>query len=178
MRHAIEVGHVFKLGTKYSDALGARFLDRQEQLHPIIMGCYGIGVNRILAALVETSHDPSGILWPMTLAPYEVLLVPLMVANEATREATDRLYADLTAAGIEVLVDDRDARAGVKFKDADLVGIPLRVVVGERGLKEGKIEVKWRWDPKPDLIDLDGAADSIAQWIREEREDNRRFRGR
>jgi prolyl-tRNA synthetase len=178
MRHAIEVGHVFKLGTKYSEAFGARFLDAGGQLHPIVMGCYGIGVNRILAALIETSHDDAGIVWPVSLAPYEVLLAPLLVADEATRAATDRLYAELAAAGIEVLVDDRDVRAGVKFKDADLVGIPLRVVLGERGLKEGKIEVKWRWDQKAEMIDLDGAAETIAPWIREERADNGRFRSR
>jgi prolyl-tRNA synthetase len=178
LRHAIEVGHVFKLGTKYSDAFAAKFLDRDEHLHPIIMGCYGIGVNRILAALVETSHDANGILWPVTLAPYEVLLEPLLVSHEPTRQATERLYADLLAAGIEVLLDDRDVRAGVKFKDADLVGIPLRVVLGERGLRDGKVEVKWRWDQKPQMLDLAAAAATIVQWIREERADNRRFRGR
>jgi prolyl-tRNA synthetase len=178
MRHAIEVGHVFKLGTKYSEAFGARFLDPGGQLHPIIMGCYGIGINRILAALIETSHDAAGIIWPVSLAPYEVLLAPLLATDEATRAATDRLYAALAAAGIEVLVDDRDVRAGVKFKDADLVGIPLRVVLGERGLKEAKVEVKWRWEPKAEMIDLDTAAETIAQWIRAEREDNRRFRNR
>ena len=109
------------------------------------MGCYGIGVNRIIAALIETCHDANGIIWPMTLAPYEVLLSPVKVTDPATKEATERLYHELTAAGIEVLLDDRDVRAGVKFKDADLIGIPLRVVIGERGLKEGKLEMKWRW---------------------------------
>ena len=104
VRHAIEVGHVFKLGTKYSDALSARFLDQSEQLKSIIMGCYGIGVNRIIAALIETCHDANGIIWPMTLAPYEVLLSPVKVTDPATKEATERLYDELTAAGIEVLV--------------------------------------------------------------------------
>ena len=103
VRHAIEVGHVFKLGTKYSDALSARFLDQSEQLKSIIMGCYGIGVNRIIAALIETCHDANGIIWPMTLAPYEVLLSPVKVTDPATKEATERLYDELTAAGIEVL---------------------------------------------------------------------------
>ena len=178
MRHTIEVGHVFKLGTKYSEALNARFLDQSEQLRPIIMGCYGIGINRIIAGLVETSHDQSGIIWPVSLAPYEVVLAPVKVTDAATREATGRLYDELTAAGIEVLQDDRDVRAGVKFKDADLIGIPLRVVIGERGLKEGKLEIKWRWDKDAEMIDLDGAAETIAQLIREERKDNRRFRSR
>jgi prolyl-tRNA synthetase len=178
MRHAIEIGHVFKLGTKYSEALGARFLDQSEQLRPVIMGCYGIGVNRIIAALIETCHDDAGIIWPVSLAPYEVVLDPVKVTDPTTREATERLYAELSAAGIEVLQDDRDVRAGVKFKDADLVGIPLRVVLGERGLKEGKIEIKWRWEKQAQMIDLAGAAEQIAKMIVDERVENRRFRSR
>ena len=164
VRHAIEIGHVFKLGTKYSDALSARFLDQGEQLKSIIMGCYGIGVNRIIAALIETCHDDNGIIWPMTLAPYEVLLSPVKVTDPATKEATVRLYDELTAAGIEVLLDDRDVRAGVKFKDADLIGIPLRVVIGERGLKEGKLEMKWRWGKQAEMIDVAGAARRSPIW--------------
>ena len=178
VRHAIEIGHVFKLGTKYSDALSARFLDQSEQLKSIIMGCYGIGVNRIIAALIETCHDANGIIWPMTLAPYEVLLSPVKVTDPATKEATERLYDELTAAGIEVLLDDRDVRAGVKFKDADLIGIPLRVVIGERGLKEGKLEMKWRWGKQAEMIDLAGAAQTIADLVIDERKENQRFRGR
>ena len=178
VRHAIEIGHVFKLGTKYSDALSARFLDQSEQLKPIIMGCYGIGVNRIIAALIETCHDDNGIIWPMTLAPYEVLLSPVKVTDPATKEATERLYNELTAAGIEVLADDRDVRAGVKFKDADLIGIPLRVVIGERGLKEGKLEMKWRWAKQAEMIDLAGAARTIADLVIDERKENQRFRER
>ena len=178
MRHAIEVGHVFKLGTRYSEALGARFLDAQEQLHPIIMGCYGIGVNRILAALIETSYDEAGILWPVALAPYEVVVLPVNVADVPTSQAAEKLYADLRAAGVEALLDDRDQRAGVKFKDADLIGFPLRVVIGERGLKQGKLEVKWRWDRQADLIGVDGAADQIAELIAEERATGARFNAR
>jgi len=178
LRYAIEAGHVFKLGTKYSEALGARFLDEKEQLHPIIMGCYGIGVNRILASLIETCHDANGIIWPVPLAPYEVLLVPLKVTDEETMKVADQLHDELAAAGIEVLTDDRDARAGVKFKDADLIGVPLRVVVGPRGLKDGKLEVKWRWDEAPEMIDLQGAAETLAGRIREERKDSARFRDR
>ena len=178
LRQAIEVGHVFKLGTKYSDALQARFLDQNEQMHPIIMGCYGIGINRIIAGLIETSHDSDGIIWPLSLAPYEVLLAPVKVTDPASREAADALYAQLSAAGVEVLLDDRNVRAGVKFKDADLLGIPLRVVIGDRGLKEGKLETKWRWDKKAELIDLDGAAETIIKLITEERASGQRFRGR
>ncbi|MGA2032833.1 MAG: proline--tRNA ligase [Thermoguttaceae bacterium] len=175
LQHAIEIGHVFKLGTKYSEALGARFLDQNEQLHPIIMGCYGIGINRIIAALIEISHDANGIVWPVALAPYEVLLAPVKITDEATRQATDQLYEALCAAGIDVLLDDRDVRAGVKFKDADLIGFPLRVVISERGLADGKLEVKWRWEPKAELIALEGAAARIADLVRQERADGARF---
>jgi prolyl-tRNA synthetase len=178
LRHAVEIGHVFKLGTKYSVAMGAKFLDADEQLKPIIMGCYGIGVNRIIAALIETCHDASGVVWPVTLAPYEVLLAPVKVTDPATQEASEKLYNDLTAAGIEVLLDDRDVRAGVKFKDADLIGIPLRVVISERGLKEGKLEIKWRWEVAPTLIDASDAATNVTALIAEERTDNQRFRSR
>ena len=178
LRHAVEVGHVFKLGTKYSEALGANFLDDKEQQHPIIMGCYGIGVNRIVAGLIETSHDAGGIIWPVALAPYEVLLLPLNVTEPQTIGLARQLHDELAAAGIEVLLDDRDARAGVKFKDADLIGIPLRVVIGPRGLKQGKLEIKWRWDEKPEMIELEGAAEAVADLIRQERRDPERFNGR
>jgi len=178
MRHSIEVGHVFKLGTKYSEALAARFLDENEQLHPIIMGCYGIGINRILASLIETSYDQNGILWPVALAPYEVILVPVNVMEPQTREVAERTHDALAAAGIDVLLDDRDQRAGVKFKDADLVGFPLRVVIGERGLKQGKLEVKWRWEEKSQMIDLDGAVEQLAAMVREERATGSRFNAR
>ncbi len=175
LRHCIEVGHVFKLGTKYSEALNARFLDQNERLLPIIMGCYGIGVNRILAALIETTHDENGVVWPVSLAPYEVLLIPVKATDAATKQAADALYAALSAAGIDVLLDDRDVRAGVKFKDADLVGVPLRVVLGDRGLKEGKLEIKWRWEKQSEMIELDGAAQRVAKMIVEERADGKRF---
>lgn len=177
LRPAIEIGHVFKLGTKYTDALEARFLDEKEQLRSIIMGCYGIGINRILASLIETNYDDQGILWPMTLAPYEVLVVPVKVDEESMRVASE-LERQLEAAGVDVLVDDRDQRAGVKFNDADLIGIPLRVVLGPRGLKEGKVEVKWRWKKDAELLDLAHAAETLAGWVREERTDNGRFRAR
>jgi prolyl-tRNA synthetase len=169
LRHAIEVGHVFKLGTKYSEALSARFLDEKEQLHPAIMGCYGIGVNRIIAALIETNHDENGILWPMSLAPYELLLVPLNVNQPDVMEVANRLYEELTHAGVEVLLDDRDQRPGVKFKDADLIGIPLRVVIGGRSLKDGQFEIKWRWKEAAESIPLEGAAVALADMVQAER---------
>jgi prolyl-tRNA synthetase len=178
LRHAIEVGHVFKLGTKYTAALGAKFLDADEQLKPIIMGCYGIGVNRIIAGLIETNNDKDGIIWPVAIAPYEIVLTLVKVPDEASMKVAKELHDQLTAAGIDVLLDDRDCRAGVKFKDADLIGVPLRVVIGERGLKEGKLEVKWRWEKEAEKIDLDGAAETLVDWIRKERHEPTRFRNR
>jgi len=169
-RQAIEVGHVFKLGTKYSEVLSARFLDDREQLHPVIMGCYGMGINRIIAALAETRHDENGLVWPMSIAPYEVVLSPLNVAEADVMEISTRLHDDLEAAAIDVLLDDRDCRAGVKFKDADLIGIPLRVVIGGRSLKERKLEIKWRWEEQASLIELDGAAAWLAEMVRAARQ--------
>ncbi len=178
LRHAIEVGHVFKLGTKYSESLNARYLDANEQLHPVIMGCYGIGVNRIIASLIETSHDKDGIVWPVSLAPYEVLIAPVKVPDEPSMKVAQQLHDELTAAGVDVLLDDRDCRAGVKFKDADLIGIPLRVVIGDRGLKEGKLEVKWRWEKEAQKIDLEGAAQTLVELICKERHEATRFHNR
>jgi prolyl-tRNA synthetase len=157
----LEIGHVFKLGTKYSKSMGASYLDDKgnEVLH--IMGCYGIGINRIVAGAVEAAHDPNGILWPLALAPYHVVVVPLQVQNAAVLERAEQLEKALAAAGLDVLIDDRDQRPGVKFKDADLIGIPLRVVVGERGLKDGTIEIKWRHQPEARHIPAETAAESI-----------------
>ena len=156
----IEVGHVFKLGTKYSIKLGATFLDEQGASRPCIMGCYGIGINRILASAIETGHDADGCILPISIAPFEVQVVPLNADKAPVVAEAQRLHDELTAAGLEVLLDDRDARPGVKLKDADLIGIPLRVVVGERGLKENKVEIKRRTDDKPTLVP---AADAVAE---------------
>ncbi len=152
--HGIEVGHVFKLGTKYADSLGADFLDKNEKRHSIIMGCYGIGVNRIVAGLVETSHDENGIIWPISIAPFEVILIPLKPDDEELMKLTEKIYAELKQNGIDVLMDDRKARPGVKFKDADLIGFPFRIVLGGKGLQEGIAEVKPRTADKPDKIPL------------------------
>ncbi|MCA9101871.1 MAG: proline--tRNA ligase [Planctomycetales bacterium] len=169
LRKSIEVGHVFKLGTKYSEALDARFLDDQEKQHAVIMGCYGIGVNRILASLIETCHDENGIVWPLALAPYEVVVSPLNVSDQETLAAAESLYDELAAAGVDVLLDDRDQRPGVKFKDADLIGIPLRIVVGGRGLKNGELECKWRWKADAEMIPLAGAAETIVGLVNAEK---------
>ena len=165
--HGIEVGHVFKLGTKYSVSLGAEFVDEKEERHPMIMGCYGIGVNRIIAGLAETQHDANGLIWPLAVAPYEVLLIPLNVAEAETNALSDKFYSELQAAGIDVLVDDRDARPGFKFKDADLIGIPLRVIIGGKGLKDGVVEVKWRTDAEATKVPVADAIQTVVKWIAE-----------
>ena len=140
----IEVGHVFKLGTKYSQALKAIFLDDQGKERPIIMGCYGIGVGRTVAAAIEQNHDKDGIIFPIPVSPFEVTILPLQMHDAAVVDAAEKIYKELIAHHIDVLLDDRDERAGVKFKDADLVGIPVRVTVGSRGAKEGQVEIKLR----------------------------------
>ena len=163
--HGIEIGHVFKLGTKYTVALEANFSDEKEQRHPIIMGCYGIGVNHILAGLAETKHDENGLIWPLAIAPYEVILSALDVTDANTLAASEALYADLKAAKVDVLLDDRDQRPGVKFKDADLIGIPLRVNVGGKGLKEGVVELKWRNEKDATKVPVADAARVIQEHL-------------
>jgi prolyl-tRNA synthetase len=165
----LEIGHVFKLGTKYSKAMGATYLDEKGTETLIIMGCYGIGINRIVAAAVEAGHDGNGIVWPLSIAPYHVLIVPLPGKDPAVMEQAQALESSLTAAGLDVLVDDRDQRPGVKFKDADLIGIPLRVVIGERGLKEGKIEIKWRSQSEPKHVPAGTAGAAILAEVNEAR---------
>ena len=142
--NGIELGHVFKLGTRYSDSLGAKFLDRNGKEHPIIMGSYGIGVNRILAATIERSHDSNGIIWPLPLAPYEVLIVPINFKDELIMDSATKIYDVLCDAGIDTLLDDRDQRPGFKFKDADLIGIPIRITAGKRLKETGELEIKLR----------------------------------
>jgi len=146
----VETGNIFKLGTRYTEALGATFLDKDGQAKPIIMGSYGIGVGRLLACVAEEHHDEYGLRWPITVAPYHVQLVALPGGEAFT--VADKLYAELQAAGIEVLYDDRDERPGVKFNDADLIGLPLRLTVGDKGLKKGGVELKRRTDKVSDLV--------------------------
>jgi prolyl-tRNA synthetase len=140
----VETGNIFKLGTRYSAAMDATFLDAEGKSRPVIMGSYGIGLGRLLACVVEAHHDDKGIIWPISIAPYQVHLVALANEKSAAAATADQLYADLTAAGVEVLYDDRAESPGVKFMDADLIGIPLRLTVGERGLKRGGVELKRR----------------------------------
>ena len=160
----IEVGHIFKLGSFFSEALGADFLDSEGQQHPIIMGCYGIGVGRLLAAAVEQNNDDAGIVFPTPVAPYQVHLVGLNVAAEGVAEAADKLYDELRFAGVEVLYDDReDAAAGVKFNDADLLGLPVRLVVSPRNLKAGVVEIKGRMDSEAGSVALDAVVGEVGR---------------
>jgi prolyl-tRNA synthetase len=167
--HGIEVGHVFKLGTKYSVALGAEFLDEKEERHPMIMGCYGIGINRIVASLAETKFDENGLIWPLSVAPYEVLIIPLNVTEPETMSLAERYYRELSEAGVDVLLDDRDARAGFKFKDADLIGIPLRIVIGGKGLKEGVVEIRWRDEAAAARVSVESAIETVARIMAQRR---------
>jgi prolyl-tRNA synthetase len=157
----IEVGHVFLLGTKYSEPMGATYLDAEGASHPCVMGCYGIGVTRVLAAAIEQYNDENGINLPTVIAPYQVILAPMLMKSETVVAAAEKLYADLTAAGIEVLYDDRDVRAGVKFKDDDLLGVPYRITVGERNLKEGFVELKHRAEKDNTKVALDDVISAL-----------------
>ena len=166
MQRGIEVGHIFQLGNKYSEAMKASFLDESGATHPLEMGCYGIGVTRIVAAAIEQNHDARGIAFPLPMAPFEVCLVPIGYhKSPAVREAADRLYADLLAAGIDMLLDDRDERPGVLFADMDLLGIPHRIVLGERGLRSGVAEFKARLDAEPQDIALDSVVSRLRERI-------------
>jgi prolyl-tRNA synthetase len=158
----IEVGHIFQLGRKYSEAMGASVLDEQGRSVTLYMGCYGIGVTRVVAAAIEQNHDERGIIWPEPIAPFGVVLVPLNWAKSSrVREASEALYRELADAGIDVLLDDRDARPGVKFADSELLGIPHRVVVAERGLDAGRLEYRHRRAAENEELPLDGAAAAL-----------------
>ncbi|MBN1437681.1 MAG: proline--tRNA ligase [Sedimentisphaerales bacterium] len=163
----IEVGHVFKLGTKYSAKLGAKFLDENGAEQVCIMGCYGIGVNRILAAAIEGGYDENGIVWPISIAPFEVLVTSVNQDDDAVAGAAEKIYEQLRAAGVDVLLDDRVMRGGVKFKDADLIGVPIRITVGKRGVDNGEVEIKLRRDDrdKSENVTIDKAADRARELV-------------
>lgn len=165
----IEVGQVFYLGTKYSSALGATYLDADGKQQPIEMGTYGIGVTRTMAAAVEQNHDERGMVWPVPIAPFEVVVVPAKWEDQATRDAAEKVYAELLKRRVETVLDDRDERAGVKFNDADLIGIPFRITVGPRGLAEGKLELTRRNGGEQELIEVERAAERVAELVAAER---------
>lgn len=166
MTHGIEVGQVFKLGTKYSEALGATFLDENGKEKPLIMGCYGIGVSRTMAAAIEQFHDENGIIWPVAIAPFEVVIVPINAKDEAQMQVAEKLYADMKNAGIDVLLDDRKDRAGVKFKDADLIGYPVRITVSPKLLDENEVEIKVRKDGATSTVKVDICAETVKEMLK------------
>ena len=166
LTEGIEVGHIFKLGTNYSEAMNATFQDKEGSQQPLVMGCYGIGVSRVVAAAIEQNHDQNGIIFPLPLAPFQVIVLNLGLKNKETTTAAEKLYLDLQAAGLDVLYDDRDERPGSKFKDADLLGIPYRVTVGKTFEKEGKVELRLRRNGETSIIDYDRAADEIADMVK------------
>ncbi|MDR1487297.1 MAG: proline--tRNA ligase [Deltaproteobacteria bacterium] len=161
VRRGIEVGHVFKLGTKYSKAMGANFTKPDGTDSPIIMGCYGIGLGRTLAASIEQNHDADGIIWPMALAPFQATLLPLQLQRQEVLQAALALFDELVESGVETLFDDRDERPGVKFKDADLLGIPLRVTISEKGLNQGLVELKRRDNREVTMLPVASAAQEL-----------------
>jgi prolyl-tRNA synthetase len=160
-QHGIEVGHVFKLGTFLSEQMGAYYLDPDGVSKPIIMGCYGIGVGRLMAAAVEQNHDEKGIIWPAPIAPYDIYLCPLRMDNPQVAETAEKIYSDLVGRGLDVLFDDRMVSAGVKFKDADLIGVPVRLTLSERTLQNNSIEIKQRNEKEARVIPLDDLASEV-----------------
>ncbi len=162
----IEVGHVFQLGTRYSESMNAVYLDEKGQSQPMVMGCYGIGVTRLLGAAIEQCFDDKGIVWPVSIAPFQVVLCPMGYdRSDMVKEATDRLYQDLTTAGVEVILDDRGERPGAMFADWELIGVPYRVVIGERGLKEGQLEFQARTDSEASQVPVGDVAKTVIQAI-------------
>ena len=163
----IEVGHIFKLGTLYSEKLGAYYTDESGAQQVIVMGCYGMGVSRMLPAAIEQNHDDKGIIWPVAIAPYHVYLCALYLDNQAVAAQAEKLYASLTAAGVSLLFDDRMESPGVKFNDADLLGMPLRITVSPRTLEKSSVELKWRTEKKPTVVPLEGLVDRVKGLIAE-----------
>jgi len=164
-KKGIEVGQVFKLGTKYSEKLGAKFLDQNGAEKPCLMGCYGIGINRILASAIELGNDQNGIIWPISIAPFEVLITCVNQEDEKVARTAENIYQQLLGRGIDVLLDDRDLRGGVKFKDADLIGIPIRVTVGRKSIAQGNVEIKLRAEPQSRKVAVEKATDKITQLV-------------
>jgi prolyl-tRNA synthetase len=151
----IEVGHIFQLRTKYSEAMNATFLDEAGQSRPMEMGCYGIGVSRIVAAAIEQNHDERGVIWPQPIAPFHIAIAPIGYGKSAGVKAlAERLHDELTAAGIDVLLDDRDERPGVMFADLELIGVPHRITIGDRGLKQGQVEYQSRREGKSQMVEI------------------------
>jgi prolyl-tRNA synthetase len=166
----IEVGQIFKLGTKYSEVMKAQFLDENGDGHPFVMGCYGIGVTRTVAAAIEQHNDKDGIAWPISIAPFEVHVLPTNMSDEDLKDTAEMVYTGLIEGGVDAILDDRDERPGNKFKDADLVGTPLRVTVGERAAKEGKVELRFRKTGDSVKLDRRDAVPKIIEAVKAEKQ--------
>ncbi len=165
VRKAIEVAHIFKLGLFYSESMGVTVLGPEGKEVPIVMGSYGIGITRMVAAIAEACHDELGLIWPISVAPFDVIVTPLRMKDEAQLRAAEEIYASLVEAGLEVLLDDRDERPGVKFKDADLIGVPFRITVGPRSLAKGKVELQERRVGETSEIPLEDAVAEVKRRI-------------
>ena len=161
----IEIGHVFKLGTFLSEKLGAFFIDSKGDSCPIVMGCYGIGISRLMATIIEMHHDNKGIIWPLSVAPFTIYLCPLFLESDEVKHKAEKLYTELETQGFEVLYDDRNESTGVKFNDADLIGIPLRITISPRSMQKESIELKWRSEKKTELVPLKKAVENIKELI-------------
>jgi len=164
-KKGIEVGQVFKLGTKYSEKLRAKFLDQNDAEKPCLMGCYGIGINRILASAIELGNDQNGIIWPITIAPFEVLVTCVNQDDQDVARTAENIYQQLLDKGVDVLLDDRNLRGGAKFKDADLIGIPIRVTVGKKSIADGNVEIKLRAESQSRKVAVEKATDKIIQLV-------------
>ena len=168
MKRGIEVGNIFQLGTKYSKPMQCNYLDKDGKSHPMIMGCYGIGVGRTMASVVEDSYDEYGPIWPMSIAPYHVEICALNPDRGGVMEASEALYGELTKLGVEVLFDDRGEKAGFMFNDADLIGIPFRVIVSPKSMEKGVVEFKLRGSRDAEMIPLADAAKVLAEKVKDE----------
>jgi len=165
MTRGIEVGHIFQLGTKYSEKMKAMFLDEGNKEKPYIMGCYGIGIGRTAAAAIEQNHDKDGIIWPISIAPYQVAIIPVNVSEKEQRDTAERLYNEMLKEGVEVVFDDRDGRIGMKLKDIDLIGFPIKIIIGPKSLKEGKVEIKLRSSGEVLLVKVEEVKGKVKEII-------------
>ena len=163
-KKGIEIGNTFKLGTKYSEKLGLNYLDKDNKLNPVQMGCYGIGVGRIIAATIEQNHDEKGIIWPMSIAPFKVAIVLIDRKNDLQRETAEKLYEELNQMGIDTMLDDRDERPGVKFNDMELIGIPIRITIGKK-INDGEVEIKLRTENEAKTVKFEEVVSEINKYI-------------
>ncbi|MDD5355847.1 MAG: His/Gly/Thr/Pro-type tRNA ligase C-terminal domain-containing protein, partial [Candidatus Omnitrophica bacterium] len=166
--NALEVGHIFQLGTKYSDVFDLKYLDESGKARPVIMGCYGIGISRLMPAIIEQNNDADGIIWPKGISPYDVLVLPLKITEKKVMDASKKIYDLLIKKGLSVILDDRDERAGIKFKDADLLGIPLRITIGDKFIKDKKLEVRSRRTKETKFLAVDEAEKAIGKYLSED----------